>query len=286
MAFTFSVLCWGSHSTHVERSQLGTCLSSCLSDEETEGQKQVRDLSSAMWLLSSWWQSDKWDHLPPGPELVPVFTLPLSAECHLILIYFPNYTAWRIKGNFQGCLVVFKLGNVIMHVLWRHFCNNRHIYSIASSVVWKSDQILPHEVSYIMTSRKTINANFKPVQRIFKSSCLQKVNLETFSLYIWMFVLLKSRRGVWYNVAYCWKQQTFHWWAKGPSRKQLRLHNRYFIIFYEFSSLCLTWDFSFASLSLLEVASSVNSLPLSPKSTQCWEDGIRWSGIRVHMAGA
>lgn len=155
-----------------------------------------------MWLLSSWWQSDKWDLLPPGPELFPVFTLPLSVECHLILVYFPNYTAWRIKGNFQGCSVVFKLGNVIMHVLWRNLCNNRHIYSIASSVVWKSDQISPHEVCYIMTSRKTINANFKHVQRIFKSSCLQKVNLETFSLYIWMFVPPKSRSGVWYNVAY------------------------------------------------------------------------------------
>lgn len=84
---------WGLHSRRTE--DLGTWQSSCFTDRETEAHKQFCDLSSATWLLSSWHQNEKGDLFPPGPKLFPVFALPPDAKCHLILVHFPNHTAWR-----------------------------------------------------------------------------------------------------------------------------------------------------------------------------------------------
>lgn len=139
-------------------------------------------------------QGLKWGPSLPGPELFLVFTLPPNAECHLVLVQFPNCITWRIKGDFWNGS--FKIRRCYHAHSVKEFIQ-QYMY-LLSSISGLKNQIKYCPMKFIILKRlgKQSMPSLNMFKGCFKFPAYKKLILETFSLYVRMFMLLKSTRGI------------------------------------------------------------------------------------------
>lgn len=204
--------------------------------------------------LKHWCQGLKWGPSLPGPELFLVFTLPPNAECHLVLVQFPNCITWRIKGDFWNDS--FKIRRCYHARSVKEFIQ-QYMY-LLSSISGLKNQIKYCPMKFIILKclGKQSMQSLNMFKGCFKFPDYKKLILETFSLYIWMFMLLKSRRIIskWLFVQTD-KHSVGEWNAHhGISWVYITEISSSSVSFYPFFSRKISG--LFASLSLLEVSRS------------------------------
>ena len=153
-------------------------------------------------------------------------------------------------------MVVLKSGDVIMDLLWRNLSNNMYLLSSISGL---KNQIKYCPMKFIILKRlgKQSVPSLNMFKGCFKFPAYKKLFLETFSLYVWMFMLLKSRRGIisMWPVVQTNKHSVGEWNAHhGISWVYITEISSSPVSFYPFFSQKISG--LFASLSLLEISRS------------------------------
>ena len=158
------------------------------------GPETIEWLAQGQVALKQWCQGLKWGPSLPGPELFLVFTLPPNAECHLVLVQFPNCITWQIEGDFWNGS--FKVSRCYHARSVKEFIQ-QYMY-LLNSISGLKNQIkyCPTKCIILKLLGKQSVPSLNMFKGCFKFPTYKKLILETFSLHVWMFVLLKSRRGV------------------------------------------------------------------------------------------